>query len=178
MKELTQDEVVAELVGNYITGATEDTITLSSGAVLQFDTEADCCCSYIELTSLASSTSLISSAKFEDNEDETGGEGKYKAWIHVITAADELNIAEADGDASNGYYLHGFALPIRLVQPAAPEPDQAEVEAAIQSIRGACRHGIPLLSTIGGPSTYCKDCNDAFTTNPRYYADNLHLGDA
>lgn len=39
----------------------------------------------------------------------------------------------------------------------------------------ACKHGVPLVSRLGGPSTYCDACADAFMANPRYYADDLHL---
>lgn len=38
-----------------------------------------------------------------------------------------------------------------------------------------CSHGVPLVSTLGGPSAYCKECDESFATNPRYYADGLHL---
>jgi len=38
-----------------------------------------------------------------------------------------------------------------------------------------CRHGIPLVSTIGGPSSYCAECDAAYAADPRYYADDKHL---
>jgi hypothetical protein len=39
----------------------------------------------------------------------------------------------------------------------------------------ACRHGVSLVSRIGGPTAYCETCTDAFMENPRYYADALHV---
>jgi hypothetical protein len=42
---------------------------------------------------------------------------------------------------------------------------------------GNCKHGVPLVSTIGGPSAYCKTCDEALDKNPRYYEDGLHLPD-
>jgi hypothetical protein len=38
-----------------------------------------------------------------------------------------------------------------------------------------CRHGVPLVARIGGPSANCEACTDAFMENPRYYADALYL---
>ena len=35
--------------------------------------------------------------------------------VTVLTEAEEINVAEMVGDASNGYYLHGFALGVRLI---------------------------------------------------------------
>jgi hypothetical protein len=72
-----------------------------------------------ELKALASSTSIVTAAKFRDTEQMgTYGElGSYSATITVITEAGELNLANAEGDASNGYYLHGFALDITVSPP-------------------------------------------------------------
>jgi hypothetical protein len=42
-------------------------------------------------------------------------------------------------------------------------------------LMGECKHGIPLVSTIGGPSAYCADCTAALMENPRYYEDGEHL---
>lgn len=108
--------LLAHLVGKSITAAdvTAGTLTLSDGTQLTFDKTNDSCCSSIDLTSLATTENVITAATFGDNEEETGGEGKYKAWLRVVTEAGELNIAEADGDASNGYYLHGFALNVTV----------------------------------------------------------------
>lgn len=103
------------LIGKSITAATEDTLALSDGTRLRFDREESDCCSWIQLSSLSTTDSIITAAEFRDNEDETGGEGAYKAWLHVVTEAGELNIAEAEGDASNGYYLHGFALGVTVL---------------------------------------------------------------
>jgi hypothetical protein len=106
---------IDHLIGKTVTDATEDTLTLSDGTRLQFDREADDCCSWIALRSLSTTSNVITAAEFRDNEDETGGEGAYRAWLHVVTEAGELNIAEAEGDASNGYYLHGFALGVTVL---------------------------------------------------------------
>lgn len=111
------EDVLPLLVGQSVVAVDFPTITLSDGTRLTFDAEANDCCSYIELKALAATTNIITAAKFVDNEEETGGEGAYKAALHVITEAGELNIAEADGDASNGYYLHGFALGVKVEKP-------------------------------------------------------------
>ena len=102
------------LIGKSVTGATQDTLTLSDGTRLQFATEASECCSWLELRSLSTTGNIITAAEYGDNEDDTGGEGEYRAWLRVVTEAGELNIAEAEGDASSGYYLHGFALPVTV----------------------------------------------------------------
>jgi hypothetical protein len=104
------------LIGQQVVATTTDTLTLSNGVRLQFDTYDSDCCSQIKLTKLATTDNIITAVTVDDNEDETGHEGEYKAWIHVVTEAGELNIAEADGDASNGYYLHGFALGITVLE--------------------------------------------------------------
>lgn len=102
------------LIGKKVVNATVDTLTLSDGTRLQFDTEASDCCSWVALRSLSTTDSIITAAEYRDDENENG-EGTYKAWLHVVTEAGELNIAEADGDASNGYYLHGFALDVTIL---------------------------------------------------------------
>jgi hypothetical protein len=43
---------------------------------------------------------------------------------------------------------------------------------------GKCKHGVPLVATIGGPSAYCRACDDAYVADPRYYADGAHLPSA
>ena len=96
----------------------DGTLELSDGTVVEVSKENDDCCSWIELVGLSTTDHIITHAEYGDDEDETGGEGGYKAWIRVITEAGELNIAEADGDASNGYYLHGFALGLRVINKA------------------------------------------------------------
>ena len=107
------------LIGKSVVNATEDTLTLSDGTRLLFDTENSDCCSYIELRNLSTTDNVITAAEFRNNEEETGGEGPYRAWLNVVTEAGELRIAEAKGDASNGYYLHGFALGVTVL-PADP----------------------------------------------------------
>jgi len=112
------DGWLSVLVGQRVVSATDDTLTLSDGTTVTFDTTNDDCCSWIELTRLTTTDHIITAARLEDNEDETGGEGAYRAWLHVVTAeAGELNLAEANGDASNGYYLHGFALGVKVRRP-------------------------------------------------------------
>lgn len=107
------------LVGRRVVAAsmTDATLTLDNGVVLTFERENDDCCSYIELTGLATTDHVITRAEFRDNEDETGYEGSYHAWLYVMTEGGPVNIAEADGDASNGYYLHGFALGVSVDYP-------------------------------------------------------------
>jgi hypothetical protein len=92
-------------------------LTLDNGAVIEFDRSNDDCCSYVELTRLRATNNVITKVEVKDNEDETGGEGAYKAWMQVLTDSGEvIKIAEMDGNASNGYYLHGFALGVRLIR--------------------------------------------------------------
>lgn len=110
------DAVLQRLIGTKVMSANQDSLFLSDGTQLRFDREDYDCCSSIELRSLSTTNHIITAAEFRDNEDETGGEGRYKAWLHVVTEAGELNIAEADGDASNGYYLHGFALGVEIIE--------------------------------------------------------------
>lgn len=109
--------VVDALVGHKVVKATDTTLTLDDGTKLVFDLSAFDCCSSVELETLRTTDNIITHAYFADNEEETGGEGSYHAWIHVVTEAGELDIAEADGNASNGYYLHGFALGVEIQAP-------------------------------------------------------------
>lgn len=106
---------IDHLIGKTVTNATTDTLTLSDGTRLRFDREASDCCTWIELRSLSTTDNIITGAEFRDNEDDTNGEGAYRAWLHVVTEAGELNIAEAEGNAGNGYYLHGFALSVTVL---------------------------------------------------------------
>ncbi|HET6907848.1 MAG TPA: hypothetical protein VFH54_00790 [Mycobacteriales bacterium] len=106
------------LIGQRVVEASDDTLTLSNGVQLRFQKANDDCCSYIELGKLATTDNIITAASVGDNEGETGGEGPYDAWVYVVTEAGVLNIAEAHGDASNGYYLHGFALDVTVIEPA------------------------------------------------------------
>lgn len=109
-----RDELLNHFVGKSIVSADIDTgmMVLSDGTTLEFEKEAFDCCSWIELTSLRTTPNIITAASIED--DETDGTGPYRAWLHVVTEAGELNVAEARGDASNGYYLHGFALAVTV----------------------------------------------------------------
>lgn len=118
------------LIGKRVVSANTETgeMTLSDGSRLIFQTTDSECCSFIDLAALHTTDAVILSAETRDNEDETGGEGEYKAWVHVVTEAGELNIAEADGNASNGYYLHGFALDVEVVPPPAQVAPAVEAE--------------------------------------------------
>lgn len=133
-KKLTQQQVIDILVGNMITEVEDTVITLSNGAQLKFEKETGECCSWIELKKLATTPSIITAAKFED--DEGDGDDPYKAWIHVITEAGELNVAEADCDPGTGYYLHGFSLDVWLIKDRLEPADERDVKAAIDSIKG------------------------------------------
>jgi hypothetical protein len=108
------------LVGRSIVEAEGANLTLDDGTVLEFDKDNSDCCSYIELVNSRSTNSIITAVKVEDDEGEYG-EGAYHAWIRVLTEADPygINIVEADGDASNGYYLHGFALGVTVTKEGA-----------------------------------------------------------
>lgn len=96
------------------------TLTLSNGNEVQIEKSDYDCCSSIDLVRLATTDNVITAAGFGDNEDETDGEGAYSAWIYVVTDDGAvIHVADADGDASSGYYLHGFALGVDLLN--APE---------------------------------------------------------
>lgn len=109
---------LTHLIGKSVVSATVDTLTLSDGTRLQFELDESDCCSWMELRSLSTTGNVITAAEFRDNEDEIDDYGNYKAWLHVVTEAGELNIAEAEGNAGNGYYLHGFALDVTVLPPA------------------------------------------------------------
>jgi hypothetical protein len=108
------------LVGRSIVSASteEGLLVLDDGAVLKFDKENSDCCSWVELSVLRATNNIITKVEVKDNEDETGGEGAYKAWMTVLTEAGPINVAEMEGNASNGYYLHGFALGVSYVPPS------------------------------------------------------------
>ena len=110
------DELTSLLVGRKVVQAENEsgTLTLDNGVLIKFDKENSDCCSWIELEGLATTDNVITAAKFDNTDDD---EGPYKAWLHVITEAGEVKIAEADADASNGYYLHGFALGATVTFP-------------------------------------------------------------
>lgn len=118
---MNAESAVDRLIGQSITEAHEDTLVLSDGTRLVFDREDSDCCSWIGLETLRPCPNIITAAFVEDNEHETGWQGDYKAWIRVVTEAGELNVAEADGNASSGYYLHGFALGVRVVEKGVGE---------------------------------------------------------
>lgn len=106
------------LIGRKVVEASmvDATLTLDNGVKLRFDRDADSCCSWVQLTGLFAADHIITSVRVDDNEDDEG-EGEYKAWIQVVTEAGPINIATADGNASNGYYLHGFALGVTVITP-------------------------------------------------------------
>jgi|SRR3569623_115608 len=111
---LSEEQFREELIGQSIASVTEDTLTLSNGRRLQFDQDNSDCCSWIELKKLAACENLITSVEIDDSEDEDF-QG-YSAWINVIAEDGTITrIAEAEGNPGNGYYLHGWALPVRLI---------------------------------------------------------------
>jgi len=107
-------ELSEHLVGQTVVAAELGVLSLSDGTRLVIDKENSDCCSWIELTGVNPTEGLITSVKVDNTDDY---EGEYKAWISVVTEAGELNIAEADADATNGYYLHGFALDVTVYAP-------------------------------------------------------------
>ncbi len=117
MTKYTNCEWLGLLPGRSVVSASLETgrMVLSDGTVLVFDKENWDCCSWVDLTGLATTENIITLA--EPRNNETDGVGPYKAWIHVVTKAGELHLADADGDASNGYYLHGFALGVTVIDP-------------------------------------------------------------
>lgn len=107
------------LVGRSITSADVNTgmLTLSDGSRVVIDTSNSECCSWLDLKALATTENIITAVEIGDDEDNpnAGPYSAYKAWIKGVTAAGVLNIAEAEGDYSNGYYLHGFALDVEVI---------------------------------------------------------------
>jgi hypothetical protein len=114
-----QSELSELLVGTRVihTDFTHGELVLDNGTRLSFDLDNSDCCSYIDLTGLATTDHIITAVFVEDDEDSDGySEGEYQAWIRVLTdAGDAVKIASAHGDASNGYYLHGFALGVTVL---------------------------------------------------------------
>ena len=103
-------------IGRRIVKAEDNIVTLDNGVMVEFDTEESCCCSTIDLSKLCTVEHVITDVVYSDTEDQTGGEGPYTAWMKGVTEAGEFIIAEADGDASNGYYLHGFTLGFKILE--------------------------------------------------------------
>ncbi len=115
-------ETFAEhMVGKSIVRVEPDTgeMWLSDGTTLVFDKFNDECCTSIELVDMLAVPHMIMAAGVGD--DETAGMGEYKAWVWVLTQAGQFRVVEADGDAGNGYYLHGFALGVRVYGPDGQE---------------------------------------------------------
>ena len=111
------------LEGRRIADATETRLTLDDGTTLDFSQEEDDCCSWVVLKHLASTDAIITRAEeVIENSDavyEAGAFGKRvstRVFIHVVTAAGELNVAEAEFCPGNGFYLHGFALEVTVCQ--------------------------------------------------------------
>ena len=109
---------LAVLVGKSVVAAdlVEGRLTLSDGTILEFDLENYECCSWVELTGLATTVNVITAAELRDTEDDSMP-NDYQAWVHVVTEAGELRLVEAVGNASSGYYLHGFALNVKVIPP-------------------------------------------------------------
>lgn len=90
-------------------------LTLDDGTqVYVAGNDGGCACSAgcYDLTKLATTDNIITSVKVIDQSsgDYSEGEGRYS--IFVITAAEELNVAEFEGDDGNGYYGTGFHLAV------------------------------------------------------------------
>lgn len=123
------EDILAVLVGKSITGADLETrtLTLSDGSRLVFDAHNWECCSRVDLTALTTTNNVITSAGFDmeyepcDEEDRS----PYQARLSVLTDAGQFTVAEAEGDASSGYYLWGFALGATY----HPAPSGTEVSA-------------------------------------------------
>lgn len=118
-----REEWLEELIGKSVVSASLDdgTLRLSDGTTLFFQKSDTSCCSWIDLVGLATTSNVITSADLRDNEDETGGFGPYEAWVHVVTEAGEFHLADAEGNATSGYYLHGFALGVTVVKPSVQD---------------------------------------------------------
>lgn len=118
MISVDSSEFAQTLVGKRIVSVETATgrMALSDGTTLVFETEATECCTYLALVALHTTESIIMAVAVDDDEDRDAT-GYYKAWIHVVTEAGELNIAEAEGDAGNGYYLHGWVLGVEIIPP-------------------------------------------------------------
>lgn len=120
-------ELRKHLIGKSIISANSEaaTMTLSNGTILKFEQSASDCCSYFELSCLRGTDNNIIT-EVSEVETYTGydwddtpreGEGPYTAKIQVLTESGIVDIAEGEGDASNGYYLHGFALRAEVFLP-------------------------------------------------------------
>lgn len=105
------------LIGRKITHTDPDTgrLTLDNGTIVEIDTRADDCCSYLQLAELHTTEHAITNVWTTDDEHITGGDSPYTAWIYVLTDGGEKAIAEAHGDATSGFYLHGFALNAHVI---------------------------------------------------------------
>lgn len=120
------------LIGKSVVSADKEsgTLTLSDGTIMAFDKSNSDCCSWIELMDMSAVGNIITAATIED---DSTGVNEYKAWVHVVTRSGfETNIVEADGNASNGYYLDGFALGVTVTLPDAPTEE--ELAAALRSL--------------------------------------------
>lgn len=120
-EEQYRDFDPAILVGRQIvdTNTKEGTLTLDDGTVIEFETEITDCCSYLSLTDLHTTASIITAAGIKDDEgeDEDSLDSQYNAWVYAITDGGEKAIVEAEGDAMSGYYIHGFELKAKIHPP-------------------------------------------------------------
>jgi hypothetical protein len=109
----TLDEI---FVGHRIVGVEGNILTLDNGIRVEFEKECDSCCAWFRLESLATTDNIITSITEEDEYEEgREGEGPYTARIVGVTDAGSVDIAYGVGDATNGYYLSGFCLDIRVI---------------------------------------------------------------
>jgi hypothetical protein len=114
-----KDEILALFEGKSVVNVDGTIMTLSDGTRLEFDDTNSDCCSYMDLQELHTTDNIITKAEFRDDEGETGGTGPYSASIYVMFDGGGMDIATATGDATNGYYLHGFALGVTVLDDNA-----------------------------------------------------------
>lgn len=117
------DDTEHSIPSDYGSSGYERWMHLSDGTVLGVETGADDCCSYLDLKELVTTDHIITSWREESHypsPDWAGASeasGPYTSQIIVVTEDGQTSaIARADGDASNGYYLTGWALDVRVVK--------------------------------------------------------------
>lgn len=112
------EDIAEELIGKTIVEVDEQesTITLSDGAVLEFEDTVDCCAWFFaELTSGNLTDNAITSVVCENVEgDKRGADWVSDNWILHVLAADK-NVVDINvyGDEASGFYCHSIILNIR-----------------------------------------------------------------
>jgi hypothetical protein len=99
------------LIGHSIPFVTENSLVLDDGTRIEFTDNYDCC-SWADLNKLRTCDNVITDVRIEDDDS---GEGSYSAWVYAVTDKGGVEIVNQDSNASNGYYLHGFALKVRVI---------------------------------------------------------------